>query len=325
MSLTPPEVGSLTSSMVRWEFGEYLFAALVTLACVGEGIAEFSKWFRGDENKGKRERLSKWSTIVLSSALALELVCLIKTNELSGEVIGSLDEKARDASEKALAALSDSTSATMKSEHAVSDANSAKQSSEKATLESDTAQKVASNAIDLATGAREEADSFEQDISAAKQQAANAESHLADAMKEAANAELELAKLKLPRALSQEQKERLVLELKTKAGQKFSFAVAGDSESIDLLGTLRDVFARSGWIKIPSTGYGAINVGDAALAYGRGVIIQFSPAAKTETVSIANFVAQALSTEGIASKAERDPRVGDSSSLNVLVGTKPLI
>jgi hypothetical protein len=192
MSLTPPEVGSLTSSMVRWEFAEYVFAALVTLACVGEGIAEFSKWFRGDDNKEKRERLSKWSTIVLSCALALELVCLIKTNELSGKVIGSLDEKARDASEKALAALSDSTSATTKSEHAVSDANSAKQASEKAALESETAQKVASSAIDLATGAREEADSFEHDIVAAKQQATNAESHLADAMKEATHAELEV-------------------------------------------------------------------------------------------------------------------------------------
>jgi hypothetical protein len=82
--------------MSHWELAEYISCGLVTTACFGEFIADFTDWFTGGA-KEKKERLAKLSTLLLIASLALELICLVRTNQISGKLIGSLAEKAEEA------------------------------------------------------------------------------------------------------------------------------------------------------------------------------------------------------------------------------------
>jgi hypothetical protein len=115
MNLTASDVASLSESLSRWEIGEYICAGFVTIACAGEYVAEFTNWFTGGI-KERKERLAKRSTLLLIVALSLELICLVRTNILSGMLIGSLSEKAEEADRKAKAALGNSAAA-MSSAH----------------------------------------------------------------------------------------------------------------------------------------------------------------------------------------------------------------
>ena len=108
MTLTASDVGSLSNSLLWWERAEYVCAGLVAIACFGEYLADFTNWFTGG-NKEKKERLAKRSTLLLIASLALELVCLVKTNSISGMLIGSLSEKAEAADTKAQSAIEKSS------------------------------------------------------------------------------------------------------------------------------------------------------------------------------------------------------------------------
>jgi len=76
------DVGSLARALYWWEIAEYAFAALVTIGCVGEYIADFKNWFTGGV-KERRDKLAKRSTLLLIFGLAFELMCLVKTNRIS--------------------------------------------------------------------------------------------------------------------------------------------------------------------------------------------------------------------------------------------------
>src|SRR5229473_6527484 len=101
MTFTPSDVESLSRSLSRWELGEYIFEALVIVACAGELVADLASSLT---EKHKR-RLERWSTMLLVAALSMELICLVRTNELSGSVIGSLGDKADDANRRVKKAL----------------------------------------------------------------------------------------------------------------------------------------------------------------------------------------------------------------------------
>ena len=61
-----------------WELGEYLSAFIVVIAVCGEFVGEFTDSFTaGDE--AKKRRLRKLSTLVLVAALAVELLCLVRS------------------------------------------------------------------------------------------------------------------------------------------------------------------------------------------------------------------------------------------------------
>jgi len=160
MALTASEVASLTRSLSHWELAEYVFGGLVTLACTGEFVANFTEWLtKGIEEKKKR--LEKLSTLLLIVSLTFELICLVKTNQISGKVIGSLDEKAEEASKKSERAVTDADSAITK-------ARTAKHGSESAKVESGKAKDVAGKAESLARGAQQEADTFKREIEVTK-------------------------------------------------------------------------------------------------------------------------------------------------------------
>jgi hypothetical protein len=86
---------SLEKLLSRWECAEYISAAGVIIGVAGEGVAEFTNWFTGADEHKKRT-LSKASWLVLIGFLALELLCLAKTNQLSGRIIASLNKAAED-------------------------------------------------------------------------------------------------------------------------------------------------------------------------------------------------------------------------------------
>lgn len=113
MALTPSEVASLARTLSRWEMAEYVSSGLVTLACIGEFIADFTPWFTGGV-KEKKENLAKLSTLLLIASLSFELVCLVQTNQISGRVIGSLEDKADAASRKSEQAILSADSALTK-------------------------------------------------------------------------------------------------------------------------------------------------------------------------------------------------------------------
>ena len=169
MIFTPSDVSSLSQSLGHWETAEYVFEAFVILACAGEVVADLAPLA-----ERSKKRLERISTMVLVVALSLGLLALMKTNELSGSVIGNLGKEAEEADAKAKKALADAGTATEKSNEAKSDSTAAVTASSKA--------------LDVASGARTEADSFEKGIKTAKEQAASAESHLAEALQKAADA-----------------------------------------------------------------------------------------------------------------------------------------
>ena len=79
-----------------WELAEYSATAVVTLACVGEYVHDFTKWHRNDGSwwdlKG-----AKISTLVLVVALAFEIPIQLKLNAISAEKIAGLNKQANEA------------------------------------------------------------------------------------------------------------------------------------------------------------------------------------------------------------------------------------
>src|SRR5271168_523847 len=97
MTLTPSAHTSLTNTLSRWESAEYICAGVVAIACIGVYLAHFTNWFAGGIEE-RKERLAKGSTLLLVAALSFEFICLVRTNILSGNVIGSLSDQAEEAS-----------------------------------------------------------------------------------------------------------------------------------------------------------------------------------------------------------------------------------
>lgn len=252
MTLLTSDVLSIAKSLSYWEIAEYVSASLVAVGCIGEALAEFTNAFTGGV-EARKERLRKCSTFLLIAALALEVVCLVQTNRLSGKLIGSLGEEAGEADSKAKTALVDSSSALAQSE-------AAEQSSSVARAESGKAVTSASSSLVLARDARREADSFERDIVSAKTQAANAESHLAEALHQSADATAELKRIKSPRALNNI--PELVSTLEAFKDTEYTFiSVCAEQECIQLLQQVDLNLRGAGWKQTkPPHAYPSINV-----------------------------------------------------------------
>jgi hypothetical protein len=108
MILTAQDASTLAATLECWERAEYVACALVTVGCIGEFIGEFTDLCTGGVQE-RKDQLKKLSTLLLISALAFELVCLYKTNHISGLLIGSLSDKATTAETKAQSAMDKSS------------------------------------------------------------------------------------------------------------------------------------------------------------------------------------------------------------------------
>ncbi len=222
MTLTASEVASLSTSLRCWESAEYLFAGLVTLACAGEYIANFSNWLtRGIDEKKKR--LEKRSTLLLVVSLLLELICMMKTNQISGRIIGSLAENAEQARER--------------SERAIINADSAIGKAQRANEESENAESFAGNAMVLASKARVQAVDAEKRSRGVEKQAGNLKKQadgLASALGEQLKETTEITQSLSPRIIRYQMGPgdfSTFQELKPFAGTKVIFEVLTDVEA----------------------------------------------------------------------------------------------
>jgi hypothetical protein len=339
MILTASDVSSLAKSLSRWEIAEYVFAGLVTVACAGEYVADFKDWFTGGD-KAKKERLAKASTLLLIGALALELTCLVKTNSLSGQLIGSLDQKAGEADAKANTALGTSATALTRSADAIADSSTALSRAKdalakagkaaaslgKAEDEADKAQTASSSALTLAREARQEADSFEQDIVSAKKQAAEAESHLAEALRQTTAATEELNRLKTARSLSEEQQARIVSKIKPFHETPFDLWVTPDSDSTAIMELTDSMLRSAGWT-FKSTEELIVYDSKAGLITASGVSVHV-PTEHPEWRSAVIALRDALAAEGIPTTAFADTADAEKEAkrdrIHVMIGSKPL-
>ena len=196
MILTALDVLPLPVLLHRWEWTEYIAEIFVVLGCAGELLADVGERWLG---KNGSRHLERCSTIILILALMLSLKALVRTNELSGFVIGSLGDKADEADAKAQAALGDAGTASIEAAAAKSTADGLDSKATAAGVKADQANTSAATALVTAGNARREADSFEKDIKSAKEQAEKAEAHLSEAATRADELTAEFIRLETPR------------------------------------------------------------------------------------------------------------------------------
>jgi hypothetical protein len=181
MTFTASDVSSLAQSLRDWEHAEYGACAFVAIACAGEYIADFTNLLTAGDERRKR-RLAKRSTLLLIISLAFELFCLVQTNSLSGQLIGSLSDKATNADAKAQSALDKSNVADGKAEQANKKAEGALSSLTEAESDAGKAQTLASSALGAATAASIRAGKAETSLGKAESEAKDAESSASSAL-----------------------------------------------------------------------------------------------------------------------------------------------
>ena len=92
--MPPADISSLNVSLGHWEIAEYIAVVFVIVGIVGEYFADFTK-IAGSE--AKKKILAKSSTWVLILALAAELICLVRTNRISDQIIAQLQKDTAEA------------------------------------------------------------------------------------------------------------------------------------------------------------------------------------------------------------------------------------
>ena len=144
MILTAASVSDLSNALTWWERGEYFFSFVVAVACFGEYVADFMpKWYKTGDAKcdeKRKESLSKLSTLVLIAALVFELVCVVRSNALAGQVIGSINDLATSAAGQSKVALDNAGKAQTLAQGASDTAKPAKATADAAKAEADQSQ-----------------------------------------------------------------------------------------------------------------------------------------------------------------------------------------
>lgn len=266
MSLTASEVASLSATLLYWEIAEYSFGGLVALACFGEYAADFTNWFTsGDESK--KRRLAKKSTLLLIASLALELICLVRTNQLSSRLFGSLADKASEAYSKSEAAERKAKDASDALGETTRLAGEAKTVATGAKTVADNAARISSRAVKDAEDAKRYAGSIkgiadqaktvaEQGLATARvarQEATEVQALVEATRQQVGILEASVARIKATRVLVDP--DGLVTALRQYEGTEYGFsAVNGDSDSTDLLAAIERVLRRAGWKRVDQPG-----------------------------------------------------------------------
>jgi len=290
-------MASYISPLTAWEWGEYISEGFVIVACAGELVADFGK---KRLTEAHRNHVQRFSTVLLVAALSAALICLVRTNELSGNVIGSLGSKAEEADREARTAISDSSTALSQAKDALTEAGKAADSLGKAEDKANKAQTASSNALTLASRARQEADSFEKDITSAKEAAAKAEAKLAD------------------RTLSDEQVRSIAAKLRVFAGQPYTVTAYWDSkESLGIANRIYSALLLAKWAYSDEGSKGMMLGGEI------GVLVWTHPDAGENTKKAATALIDALNAQGIeATPKLQNPKNPKSDMISVNVGAK---
>jgi hypothetical protein len=274
MTITPSDASSLAQSLTHWEWAEYVACAFVAIACAGEYVASFTDWFTAGAEPRKR-RLEKRSTLLLIVSLSVELFCLVQTNSISGQLIGSLSDKATNAERKAQSALDKSVGAETKageaghkSVEALTRAHAAEDSLAEAEADARKAQVAAASALATATNASNRAGRAEAYLGKAEAEAKDAQaasSNALDLAREArgrvAEAKAQLTLLTTNRSLTNVL--ALIAALQPFGGTQSTFTgIFGDEESENLAAEICGALQKAGWKPVFAwnTGFGNAHI-----------------------------------------------------------------
>src|SRR5262245_315050 len=95
---------SLKLSLTIWEWVNYVATACVLIGVVGEYLADLTQIPKSERDK---KTLGRPSTLVLMAGLAVERGGLVRTTQLSGRLIGSLEQQTNAAIAEAESARKD--------------------------------------------------------------------------------------------------------------------------------------------------------------------------------------------------------------------------
>jgi hypothetical protein len=84
------EVDRLLNTLNWWEVADYIATAIVTVGVIGETLVDFTNVFRTRDDRPREKRLGKIFAIILIGGLVGELTALIKTSNLTGQIITDL-------------------------------------------------------------------------------------------------------------------------------------------------------------------------------------------------------------------------------------------
>jgi ubiquinone biosynthesis protein UbiJ len=110
------------------------------------------------------------------------------------------------------------------------------------------------------------------------------------------------------------------------AGQKFSFNVFSDPESINLVQLIDATLKSAGWVRIGSqVGDIVVNVAGetAGTAHGSGVQIGIKRESSREMQALAVRLAQALTSEELSAIPQLIAELKFDDAININVGKKP--
>lgn len=172
-----------------------------------------------------------------------------------------------------------------------------------------------------------------------RKEAERLRSHVADlnllaaqATQRAAEASLQLEKFKTPRSLNPKQQARIADAVRQFPGIVFDVAVStGHREAIDLLSQLEDALRAAGWVQIDwktphpmSITFSRANRPVAGVVSMDGVLIQMHAEQIPRLMTVANFLADALTSVGVAAQSQFGLGVENANppALHVLVGQK---
>jgi hypothetical protein len=155
------------------------------------------------------------------------------------------------------------------------------------------------------------------------------------AEKAASDAALDLARLKQPRILKNEQRERIVSKVSRFPGTEFDVAASNSSEPLNLVMQIEESLVAAHWKEIDwpeMSPNGRANTlitrpGKASLglAIEHGVTIQVEMSDREQLLEMAKILAVALSAEGISAEAQfMSVNQGNQRMIHIVVGEKPI-
>jgi hypothetical protein len=216
---TTSGISSLNSLLQRWEIVEYVSAAIVLLGVIGEFLTEFTNFLKVREDAHRKNLLGKFAVLVLIAGLAVELVSLVRTSQLSEQVTARLNEEAGQAR---------------------SDAG--------------TAAERAGKAEERAGLANERASNNEKEAARLRREAAR----LSKLAEEERLGRVKIEEKLAPRHLTAEQQHNITTKLQRFAGQRINvFVYAGDAEITGIANEIINALGPSGgagWILNISSG-----------------------------------------------------------------------
>jgi len=216
----------LSASLSFWEGVEYAGTAFVILGVVGEYLAEFWNW---PKLEATRKRFERSSAAVLIIGLAVELLGLVRTSQLNGQLIATLNQQAQQATREA--AIANETAKGFESQIAA--ANEKAKSAEAIVATADASSKEAVVKV------------------------ANAEARITEANAKAAEAEkvaeserLERVKIEQrlqPRTLNSRLLPKVRESLRQFASTPYELGIDATPESNNLLHSIDALLRDSGW------------------------------------------------------------------------------